>query len=202
MPLYRDKDPIWPHILIFLAFLAVALTCTPADAIERVPHRLRGPIKDSAARWMPGVDWRLWAAQVYQESRFNCRAVSPAGAQGCTQIMPGTWGDISNRLGWQVADPFSAELNIEAGAYYMAQMRAVWTSKRPEKERHDLAMASYNAGAGNILKAQKLAGGALDWSTVALKLPDVTGQHSRETINYVHSIRNRWYPQYLVLEAP
>ena len=183
----------------FLTMLAlvVVLTVDCADAVE-IPDPIRPVLQRSAERWLPGVDWRLWAAQVYQESRYDCRAVSPVGARGCAQIMPATWRELTGSLGWQAADPFSVELNIEAGAVYMARMRAVWRAPRPERDRHDLAMASYNAGAGNIIKAQKFAGGAMDWPAVAKALPSVTGRHASETLVYVDRINHRWYPQLVV----
>jgi len=52
--------------------------------------------------------------------------------------------------------------------------------------------ASYNAGAGNIIRAQSLCGGALDWTGIAPCLPQVTGHHAHETITYVERI-DRWY---------
>jgi soluble lytic murein transglycosylase-like protein len=198
------KRPAGPSLIFLLGLLVLGMSMVilkRSHAAELVPERFQAPLKRSAGRWLPGVDWRLWAAQVYQESRFNCKAVSPVGARGCAQVMPGTWKDVSTSLGWQAADPFSADLGIEAGAYYMARMRAVWKFPRPEKDRHDLAMASYNAGAGHIIRAQKLAGGALHWPPVATKLPEVTGKHSRETIMYVQLIRDKWYPIILIQEA-
>ena len=74
------------------------------------------------------------------------------------------------------------------GAYYMAYLIGSWYVDRPEVDRHCLAMASYNAGLGNILKAQKLAGGPSLYAPIIKKLPDVTGDHSRETISYVGKI--------------
>ncbi len=137
---------------------------------------------------MPEIDWLLWKAQIKQESGFNCNATSPVGAQGCAQIMPSTMRDIS-RLSGIVGSAYDPEIGINAGAFYMAKQRAIFKSPRPDFERHNLAMASYNAGAGNIIKAQKLAGNPIDWQPVADKLPLVTGKHAKETTDYVVKIR-------------
>lgn len=86
-------------------------------------------------------------------------------------------------------NPYAAEVNLMAGAYYMARMRGIFKAPRPEAERHNLACAAYNAGAGNIIRAQRLAGNPQGWGPVAAALPQVTGRHSAETVNYVKRIR-------------
>lgn len=145
---------------------------------------------------MPGIDWRLWRAQVETESAFRSDAKSPVGAMGLSQIMPGTFKDISKAAGIR-GNPFDPDVNLMAGAWYMAKMRATFKAPRPEIDRHNLAAASYNAGAGNIIKAQKLAGNPAGWDPVAEKLPLVTGRHSTETVNYVKRIRAN-YRRYLL----
>jgi soluble lytic murein transglycosylase-like protein len=118
--------------------------------------------------------------------------VSPAGARGIAQFMPATWREVTKTLGWSMVDPHTASLAIEAGAFYMAQLRSGWSSPRPETERQRLAQASYNAGFGNILRAQKRCSGARDWSAIAPCLSLVTGRHARETIGYVDRIARWW----------
>lgn len=107
---------------------------------------------------------------------------------GCAQIMPATFREISRQSGI-TGNPYAAEVSIMAGAYYMARQRAVFKAQRPDYERHNLAAAAYNSGAGNIIKAQRLAGNPVGWEPVAAALPQVTGRHSTETINYVKRIR-------------
>jgi len=102
--------------------------------------------------------------------------------------MPATWLEVSRQLDFGFVDPHAAEYSILAAAFYMAKMRRIWKSKRPENDRHSLALASYNAGAGNIIKAQRLCGGLLLYSQIITCLPDVTGHHSKETITYVKRI--------------
>src|SRR5690606_2355889 len=60
-----------------------------------------------------GWDWRLLASLVYQESRFNPRARSWAGAMGLMQLMPAT----ATLMG--IKDPYQPDQNIRAGARYL-----------------------------------------------------------------------------------
>jgi membrane-bound lytic murein transglycosylase F len=115
---------------------------------------------------------------------------------GLAQVMPATFRDISRASGIS-GDPFDPETNLNAGAYYMAKQRAIFKAPRPEAERHNLACAAYNAGVGHIIKAQRIAGNPEGWEPVAAVLPQVTGRHSIETINYVRRIRET-YRRYIL----
>jgi soluble lytic murein transglycosylase-like protein len=143
-------------------------------------------------RWWPDLPyWRLWKAQLYQESRLDPAAVSHAGARGLAQFMPATWDEVSRELSLH-GSPHD-DLAIDAGAYYMAKLRRVWRRDRTSVERNALAQASYNAGAGNVLKAQTFCGGARLWPTVAECLHLVTGpKNALETKTYVARI-GRWW---------
>lgn len=149
-------------------------------------------IQRAAQRWLPGWDWRWYRAQLYQESRLDPAAVSPAGARGIAQFMPGTWRDIAPLVNAGGLSPHLAGPAIEAGALYMARLRASWKSERPEEDRRELAQASYNAGLGNLLAAQKACKGARHWPQISACLPQITEHHAQETIDYVDRIR-RWY---------
>ena len=100
------------------------------------------------------------------------------------QFMPETWRDMQNKLGTQ-AGAFNPMLNIRAGALYMKQLRRSWHSPRPERDRHSLALASYNAGLGNLIAAQRKCDMARLWPDIAACLPQITGRHSKETLHYV-----------------
>lgn len=145
------------------------------------------PIRTAVKRWWGDLpDWRLWKAQLFQESHLDPAAVSPVGARGIAQIMPGTWSDLSRRLDIPAGvTPHDARYAIEAGAVYDADLRRTWSRNRPAIEAHRLALASYNAGTGHILKAQKACGDARLWAEISPCLPQITGQHARETLGYV-----------------
>jgi soluble lytic murein transglycosylase-like protein len=147
-------------------------------------------IKTAAGHYLPGVDWRLVKAQLYQESMLNPKAVSPVGAKGLAQFMPATWADMIKPLEMPAdASPFDPDYAIPACCYYMKQLHQKWSSPRPEADRYALALASYNAGFGNLINAQKKAGGAFDYQTIAGHLHYVTGQgNASETRTYVRRI--------------
>lgn len=173
--------------------LALLLAITsPATAGPLGTDRYDDEIKKAAELFLPGWDWRWLKAQYYQESRLNPMAVSPAGARGIAQIMPGTWRDEAPRLGYAGLSPHVAGPAILVGARYMAKQRRTWSAKRHEDDRRRLAQASYNAGAGNIIKAQRLCDGARHWPEISACLPHVTGRNAAETITYVQRIE-RWY---------
>ena len=157
-------------------------------------NALRNTIYDAQiAKWNafynPSIPW-VWAkAQLVAESRLNTNATSPVGAMGLGQFMPDTWSQVRKELGLPAnASAYTSQYNIQAHAYYMAYLRSQFKKPRPEVDRHSLALASYNAGLGNILKAQAKGGNSLLYEPMAKALPQVTGQHSIETTTYVKRI--------------
>mgnify|MGYP006422739885 CR=1 FL=1 len=173
-----------------LALLAglVLFQPLPADTLRHSGFDVA--IQRSAARWLPEYDWRWLRAQCYQESRLDPRAVSPAGAKGLCQFMPGTWAEARGALG--VRGVFDPDANALAAGWYMRRMLRVWIEDRTAIERLRLAQASYNAGAGNIIRAQGACDGARRWEVIRECLPSITGRHSAETIEYVIRIRD-WF---------
>jgi soluble lytic murein transglycosylase-like protein len=87
-----------------------------------------------------GIDPYLVFLVIEKESRFRTRALSPKGAMGLMQLMPGT----ARRLG--VRRPFEPSENIRAGTQYMRELMDLFGGKV------DLVLASYNAGEGAVLK--------------------------------------------------
>ena len=100
-----------------------------------VPGRYRRPILAAAMRW--NVSAALIAAQILAESNFDRRAVSPAGAQGIAQFMPGT------AAAYGLRDPFDADAAINAQAHLMSDLLERFGSPA-------LALAAYNAGPGAV----------------------------------------------------
>lgn len=157
-------------------------------------NALRNAIYDGQiAKWNafynPSVPW-IWAkAQLVAESRLDTNATSPVGAMGLGQFMPDTWSQVRKELNLPAtASAYTSQYNIQAHAYYMNYLRSQFKKPRPEVDRHSLALASYNAGLGNILKAQAKGGNSLLYEPMAKALPQVTGQHSIETTTYVKRI--------------
>jgi soluble lytic murein transglycosylase-like protein len=99
------------------------------------PSRFRTPILRSASRW--NVSAALLAAQLMAESNFNPNAVSPAGAEGIAQFMPGT------AASYGLKDPFDPERAIDAQAHLMSDLLRQFRSI-------PLALAAYNAGPGAV----------------------------------------------------
>ena len=98
-------------------------------------------------------DWRLLASLIFQESRFDPTVKSLAGATGLMQIMPET----GKNFGIDIMS--SPENNIKAGVLYINYLQKFFSDRIPNStERLKFVLAAYNAGAGNVIDAMKLAG--------------------------------------------
>lgn len=159
--------------------------------------------KEAAAR--TGWDWRLLAAQCYQESGFDPNATSWAGACGLMQIMPNTaaqFGLSQDRL-------FMPAENVATAARVIAYLQKQFSSISQAEERIKFVLASYNGGIGHIRDAQALArkhgGNPQSWEDVSYYVRNLSqAQYYRdpvvkhgymignETANYVTSIFDRW----------
>ena len=170
-------------------------------------HGVISPYDDLFIRYSTtaGWDWRLLAAQCYQESGFDPKAVSWAGAQGLMQLMPATAAHLGIN-GDQVFDP---ESNIAGAARYINQLNANFRDIKDPQDRIAFVLAAYNGGAHHVRDAMALTrkngGNDNDWqkvSTYILHLsepkyyrdPDVKYGYMRgsETENYVRKIMQRW----------
>jgi soluble lytic murein transglycosylase len=144
-----------------------------------------GPLFNAAAL-RHGVDGNLLRAIARQESAFQTKAISSAGALGLMQVMPATGkiavrrGGLKRHLGSDLGqaikkDLHTPERNIEIGAFHLSWLLDRYNNQRP------LAIAAYNAGesrADRWLKSSK--GGPMDvWiETIPFK----------ETRNYVQNV--------------
>ena len=100
--------------------------------------RLDSLIRENGARY--GVDPYLIFCVMEQESHFREKAVSPAGARGLMQLMPGT----ARRFG--VSNIFEPAQNISAGTRYLRELLRMFGG------RVDLVLAGYNAGEGAVVR--------------------------------------------------
>ena len=159
-----------------------------------------GDFKAATEVYLPvGTDWRLLKSLCIQESKLNPLAVSPVGALGLCQFMPATSRDVGRKLGVSPDAFWLPEVSIRAAGYYLGTLHRSWKSERPPLDRFKLSAASYNAGIGHILKAQRICDNARLYDEIVPPcLPMVTGRHSKETIGYVQNIVYRWYPMLLL----
>lgn len=117
-----------------------------------------GPWVLQAGALCPEVSAPLVAAQIEAESGWNPQAVSPVGAQGLSQFMPGTWplyGKDSDANG--LVSPFDPGDAIVAQGTFdcvlVGEMTAAVASGQVTGDVVDLVLASYNAGSGAVRSA-------------------------------------------------
>jgi len=133
-----------PTALLLLSGLALAMPLTALAQARDTPAERTSPadpyagyISEAAQRF--GVPEAWIRAVMHVESRGNVRAISPKGAIGLMQIMPGTWAELRARHGLGT-DPYDPRDNILAGAAFLREMHDRYGSPG--------FLAAYNAGPG------------------------------------------------------
>jgi murein DD-endopeptidase MepM/ murein hydrolase activator NlpD len=130
-----------PLLLIVLLSSQPSQACVPGGSADpavddaRIPAEYAELVNSAATAHGVSAPWL--AALLQAESAWNPRAVSPVGAQGLGQLMPGT----ARTLG--VTDPFDPAQSIDGAARYLAQQYQRFGS-------WELAAAAYNAGPGAV----------------------------------------------------
>ena len=111
-------------------------------------------------------------AVIRAESNYDPNAVSRSNARGLMQIMPATASDIANTKGvvYDVNALFDYKINLDFGCYYLKQML-------DSSNNQENALASYNAGIGNVEK----------WLT------DVQYSTDQKTLDYIPYSETRKY---------
>jgi len=108
---------------------------------------------DELLQWVGrsnGIDWRLLASLMYEESKFDPDAVGPGGSAGLFQFMPFVWSELG------VDDPHHPAEAAEAGAWYLTWLMGRF-SDLELPDRVALAIASYNVGPRHVFDARRLA---------------------------------------------
>lgn len=150
-----------------------------------------------------GWDWRLIAAQCYQESGFDPNAISWAGAKGLMQIIPST----AKSLG--LSNVYDPKDNIDAGCRYLRQLQNSFSDVRNRADKIKFTLAAYNAGPRHIRDAMNLAEkhgkSSTSYEDVKFYIRNLDKPQyyndpvvkygymvGSETYNYVESIMERW----------
>ena len=175
----------WFLLLIVLPLLALA------GVVKHVKHDYWTDEYDPYFRkytkhyFGPHVDWHWFKAQGIAESGLSPKANSPVGAVGIMQIMPATFAEIQDKNP-HFSNIDETRWNIAAGIYYDRLQFRKWKQGLPSQERLAFALASYNAGYGNVRRAYNRAlkkdPAVREWRHVAPFAP-------AETRKYVRRIR-------------
>lgn len=137
-------------------------------------------------------------AQAKAESNFDQSAISPAGAIGVFQLMPGTAADLG-------VDPYNLQQNIDGGTRYIRQCNNWFPG------RLDLALSAYNWGIGNTYRMVWTSAGQPSstlkppqsvWpstSVVMQSVPNETRDYIQRVTGYMTELVND--PVYLASES-
>lgn len=141
----------------------------------------------------PNVETPLVLAIVRQESQFNTQAISPAGARGLMQLMPGT----ARQVAAQLNIPYSAD-NLTGDSLYNLQLGQAYIGRLLDSfgGSYVMSLAAYNAGPGRVRQWLRDNGdprgdvaAAIDWIE---RIPfSETRNYVQRTIEGLHVYRSR-----------
>ena len=148
-----------------------------ANCDVQPPDDLARMFWGAARRYPAGFDECRLARQSWHESRWKSDAVSPVGAIGVSQFLPGTAGDLG-------VDPWDPASSIDGQARYIVWCKRQWTpphfAGRMDSDVNAFTLGCYNWGLGSMLKSQERHGWAV-WDQARDIVP-------KETRDYVHRI--------------
>ena len=180
----------WCVLALFAAAAVQVPTASaqPHDPADRYDDTFRKAAKRSFG---PAFDWRLFKAQGMAESNLDPMARSRVGARGLMQLMPSTYREIASENA-DLAMIDNPELNIEAGIAYDRRLWLRWENDSIADDRPQFMFASYNAGRGTLLNAQRRARERrLDprqWRNIEKIAASVPRWRHVETLDYVRKI--------------
>ncbi len=147
------------------------------------------------------IDWRLLAALMYEESRFDPKAVGPGGSAGLFQIMPITQQELG------IDNPHSPEAAIAAASAYLRSLMDEF-QEPAMADQVAMAIASYNVGPRHVADARRLAremgldpdrwAGNVETAMVLLDNPEVARRfpagvcRCRRAVSYTRRILRRY----------
>jgi len=182
------------RLTLAIALLAILLPSDVRAQGKRDADRYDATFRKYSKRYFGvGYDWRVFKAQAMAESQMNPDARSWVGARGLMQLMPSTFKEIqSNSPAFgSIDDP---EWNIAAGILHDRGLWRLWERDSIDVDRREFMFASYNAGEGTIMNAQRACRAkSLNqraWQSVEAVAPDVPRWRYRETLGYVRKIRS------------
>jgi membrane-bound lytic murein transglycosylase MltF len=157
-------------------------------------EKVAGYLKTYAKQY--DFDWLMIGAQAYQESRFDQKKVSPAGAIGIMQLMPATAAEVG------IPNIRTAENNIHAGVKYLRYLRDTYYSdpKLSSLDQTLFSFAAYNAGPRSVTRSRTRAGSmGLDADVWLGNVEIAAGRTvSQEPVTYVRNIY-KYYVAYKLL---
>ena len=189
--------------IIFWLAVGVGLGVLAISAFAQIPRAAEGYKRQFTAiarsEWGLNAPVATLAAQIAQESGFDCNAVSRVGARGCGQVMPATadWlGQINPLL--KGGDLSSPQWSFRAQAYYMR-----WIHTRVagvnDCERMAFALSGYNGGIGRVNQRKKLSPNpAVCLGVTCLINPGIHPANQHENESYSRRILKVLEPRYIV----
>jgi len=150
------------------------------------------------------VDPHMIHAVILVESSGRPDAMSPCGAAGLMQLMPGTFVEMAQLLHLPKPDIWDPAQNVRCGTCYLRLQYKKFPSVREVLERWQFALAAYNCGAGYVQIALRLAEiehGAISrcWLVASRYLSDprceVNGKRplAADVIDHVHRVMAEYY---------
>jgi hypothetical protein len=191
------KVGFWGVVLLAILLLYIFEGAAHAQIPREADSYRREYTRIIRSEWGLDAPVASLAAQIHQESGWNCRAVSRVGAGGCAQFMPKTaaWiGDVDHNL--RGGDIYSPAWGFRAQGVYMKWLQDRVKGSDP-CERMAFALSAYNGGLGYVYKRQKLSKTPLIClgSTCELN-PGIQPANQKENARYPRRILLELEPRY------